>query len=114
MDNYSLEEVKILINNNMITPEIFDNILKSTTRRIELYNDKDDWEILKLLSTSDIVPIEIKNDINKYLKSYERFTMKENKKMEKNRISRRTTTITILFITVLLIIVCIFLIINRV
>ena len=38
MDNYSLKEVKMLIEKNLVSPEVFKNILNSTTRRLELYH----------------------------------------------------------------------------
>lgn len=89
MDNYSLEEVKNLINNNLITKEVFDNILKSTTRRLELYNDKDDWEILKYLSQSSLVSDDSKEKINKYLKSYDIYCKRSVVTMNNNSKSRR-------------------------
>ena len=109
MDNYSLEEVKMLINNNMVTPEIFNNIIKSTTRRIELYNDKDDWEILKYLSKSKLVPEKAQKEIDKYLDSYDKYNALNNKKIKENASSRRKSVITILIIVAILIAICIFL-----
>ena len=109
MDNYSLEEVKMLINKNMVTPEIFNNIIKSTTRRIELYNDKDDWEILKYLSKSNLVPEKAKKEINKYLDSYDKYSAMNNKKIKENASKRKKSVITILIIVAFLIAVCVFL-----
>lgn len=93
MDNYSLEEVKSLIHNNLITKEVFDNILKSTTRRLELYNDKDDWEILKYLSQSSLVSDDSKEKIDKYLKSYNIYCKRSASTMKKNSKSRRLSII---------------------
>ena len=109
MDNYSLEEVKMLINNNMVTPEIFNNIIKSTTRRIELYNDKDDWAILKYLSKCELVPSSAKEEINKYLTSYNEYNKMNNKKIRKNAPKRRKAVVIILIIALLLIVFCILL-----
>ena len=109
MDNYSLKEVKMLIDNNMVTPEIFNNIIKSTTRRIELYNDKDDWEILKYLSKCSLVPIEAQKEINKYLDSYDKYRANYNKKRKETSYQRKKSVLVILIIVILLIFLCIFL-----
>lgn len=73
MDNYTLNEVKMLIDKKMMKPEILKNILKSTTRRIELYDDEDDLEILKYLANNEAIPKKTKEEIDKYLKEYEKF-----------------------------------------
>ena len=83
MDNYNLDDVKILIDKGLVTPEVLKNILKSTTRRIELYNDNDDVQILKYLSSHDSIPKETKEEINKYLSIYNEHEIdnSENKKI---------------------------------
>ena len=113
MDNYSLEEVKMLINNNMVTPEVFNNILKSTTRRIELYNDRDDWKILKYLSESNVLPENAQKEISKYLNSYDEYCKKMKKENTKRMIQRKKTILVILFVAFILIAICIFLIANK-
>lgn len=112
MDNYSLEEVKMLIDKNMVTPEIFNNILTSTTRRLELYNDQDDLAILKYLSQSEVVPSNIKKDIDTYLMSYKEYNIKASKKIRKYASQRKKTVVAILLVIAVLIIFCIFLIIK--
>jgi len=113
MDNYSLEDVKTLINNNLVTPEVFNNILKSTTRRLELYNDKDDWEILKYLAKSSAVPVSSKEEIDIYLNLYENHTRICNDKSEEVVKKRQTTITIILSIIVVLTVICIILIMNK-
>lgn len=113
MDNYSLEEVKMLISENKITPEVFKNILKSASRRLELYNDKDDLEILKFLSQNKLVPEKTKKEINKYLLIYDKANNTNNAITKKNTNRRRITIITILTIALVLIIICILLIFYK-
>ena len=52
MDSYSLDEVKNIIDKNLMSPDVLKNILKSSTRRIEIYDDEEAVEILKYLSTN--------------------------------------------------------------
>ena len=70
MDNYSLEEVKMLIEKNMLTGDILKNIFTSTTRRIDLYDTKECIDILKYLATQECVPDDTKEEIDKYLAEY--------------------------------------------
>ena len=113
MDNYSLEEVKMLINENKVSIAVFKNILKSATRRLELYNDKDDWEILKYLSENKVVPEKIKKEINRYLDDYNKFNSENNDRIKGNIEKRTKTVITMLIIAIILIIICMFLIFKR-
>lgn len=73
MDTFSLEEVKHLVKDNLITSDILKTILESATRRIELYNDEESINILKYLEEVDITPIDIKKEIRKFLEKYESF-----------------------------------------
>ena len=59
MDNYKLEEVKNIIEKNLLSPDVLKNILKSSTRRIETYGDDEaifdgecKYQIFKITSTS--------------------------------------------------------------
>ena len=113
MDNYSLEEVKMLISENKITPEVFKNILKSASRRLELYNDSDDLEILKFLSQNKVVPDKIKKEINSYLAIYDKVNNKNNEVVKSNTNRRRATVITILVVAIILIAICILLIMYK-
>lgn len=113
MDNYSLEEVKMLMNKNLVTPEVLNNILKSTTRRLELYNDKDDLAILHYLSSSELVPEEAKEDINKYLAIYDNYSIKSNENVKQSQKERKPSIILIFTLIILLIVLCIVLILNR-
>lgn len=113
MDNYSLEEVKLLIDENKISPEVFNNILKSASRRLELYNDKDDLEILRFLSENKIVPKSIRKEINGYLESYYKINNMVNEKNKKNGKKRTKTVIIMLIIAIVLIIICLCLVFNR-
>ena len=109
MDNYSFDEVKMLIDNNMISPEIFNNIIKSTAKRIELYNDKDDWKILKYLSQSKLIPKDAKKEIAKYLDSYDKYNALNQKRMKKQAGERKKSIIIFLIIVAFLIALCVFL-----
>lgn len=71
MDSYKLEEVKMLIEKNMLTSDILKNILTSSTRRIELYDNSESVDILKFLSKEDCVPDETKEEIKKFLSEYD-------------------------------------------
>ena len=69
MDKYKLEEVIMLIKKNLLTPDVLENILKSTTRRIETYDDSEAVEILNYLSNYESIPKEIKEE-NKDLRYF--------------------------------------------
>ena len=89
MDNYSYEEVKMLINKNLVTPEVLNNIFKSTTRRLELYNDKDDLKILQYLSNCAMIPYDTKDEINKYLALYDSYNVKTKENFETSKENRK-------------------------
>lgn len=113
MDNYSLIDVKTLIDKNLVTPEVLKNILNSTTRRLELYHDKDDLEILKYLSKNEVIPSEAKDEINKYLALYDSYNIKTHES-EKESIKERKGGVTLVFtLIIILLVICIILIINR-
>lgn len=112
MDNYTLNEVKMLIDKKMMKPEILNNILKSTTRRIELYDDKDDLEILKYLKNNETIPKKTKEEIDKYLKEY------ENYNRDKFELSTKKKTIInkkviIVYLVILIILIVLLLIIQN-
>ena len=113
MDNYSLEEVKMLMNKNLVTPDVLKNILKSTTRRLELYNDKDDLAILQYLSNSELVPKETKDEIDKYLAIYNDYNIKSNENIKQSKEDRKPSIILIFTVIVFLIVLCVLLIINK-
>jgi hypothetical protein len=113
MDNYSLEEVKMLMNKNLVTPEVLNNILKSTTRRLELYNDKDDLAILQYLSKSNLVPDEAKEDINKYLAIYNDYNVKANDNVIQSKEERKPSVIIVFSIIVFLLVLCVLLLLNK-
>ena len=106
MDNYSLEEVKMLMNKNLVTPEVLNNILKSTTRRLELYNDKDDLAILQYLSDSELVPVEAKEEINKYLAIYNDYSVKSSENIKQSKADRKPSVILVFSLIIFLIILC--------
>ena len=86
MDNYKLEEVKKIIEENLLSSDVLKNILKSSTRRIENYDDHEAVEILSYLSNNDAVPTDTKEDINKYLAEYNQFhidAVEKEKKLSK-------------------------------
>lgn len=110
MDNYNLDDVKILIDKGLLTTDVLKNILKSTTRRIELYNDNDDVQILKYLSSHDSIPDETKEEINKYLSVYNEH---EIDNVEDKKINYKLIIIYSVLISLILLIGC-FIIINGV
>lgn len=104
MDNYTLSEVKMLIDKKMLKPEILNNILKSTTRRIELYDDKDDLEILKYLSNNNSIPKATKEEINKYLSEYENYNVDKNNDFieKKSLINKKVIMVTLVLLLILI------------
>ena len=113
MDNYSLEEVKMLMNKNLVTPEVLNNILKSTTRRLELYNDKDDLSILQYLSDSELVPAEAKEEINKYLAVYNDYNVKSNENIKQSKEERKPSIIIVFSLIVFLLVLCILMLLDK-
>lgn len=100
MDNYKLEEVKNIIEKNLLSPEVLNTILKSSTRRIEIYDDEEAVNILKYLSNHESIPDETKEEINKYLAQYENYNIENTEKENKTD----NNFITILFITIVVLI----------
>ncbi len=78
MDSYSLDEVKMLIEKNLLTGEILKNILTSCTRRIELYDNSESLDILKYLKDASCVPDETKEELSKFLSEYDNSKMEED------------------------------------
>lgn len=113
MDNYNLDEVKSLLNKNLITPDVLNNILKSATRRVELYNDKDDIEILRYLSSSELIPSDTKEEINNYLALYEGFNINNVESVKSNEKDRRKNISLILVLVTILIAVLVFILVFR-
>ena len=105
MDNYKLEEVKLLMKKNLVTPVVLENILKNSTRRIDLYNDQEAVKILKYLQSNKVIPDEVKDEINKYLAQYDTYLLeKMYESDDKNKIIvSRVTIIYLLIIVVLLV-----------
>lgn len=70
MDNYTIDEVKKIIQANLLTKEVLNSIIESSIRRIEIFGDKDSIEILEFLKSNQMTPLEVKNDIEKFLDNY--------------------------------------------
>lgn len=70
MDNYSLEEVKKIIEEERLTGDILHSIIESTTRKINLSNDYESLEILKYISDKAKIPDDVKEEISSYLEKY--------------------------------------------
>lgn len=113
MDNYNLEEVKMLIDKNLVTPEVLKNILKSTTRRLELYDDQDDLSILKYLSDCELIPKEAKEEINKYLALYDSYNVNTIEGTKVSKEERKGSVIVITIAILLLMIILIVLLLCR-
>ena len=100
MDSYKLEEVKMLIDKNLLTGDILKNILTSSTRRIELYDNEESVDILKYLSKADCVPLETKEEINKFLAEYDSSKSVEQDK-EKIKEEARNWKVVLLYAIVI-------------
>lgn len=98
MDDYKLEEVKTIIEKNLLTPEVLENILKNSTKRIELYNDIEAVEILKYLKSDETVPIKTKEDIDNYLINYKEY----NEESSNNNVEKKNIRIMILYLIILI------------
>ncbi len=103
MDNYKLEEVKNIIENNILSPEVLENILKSSTRRIETYDDEESVEILNYLSKCETIPQETREHINKYLAEYNTFKIESNVKLEEKKIGFNKVMFAYIIVIVILI-----------
>ena len=112
MDNYRLEEVKNLLKKNLMTPEVMKNILKSSTRRIEAYNDDEAVEILKYLSLNESIPDNTKEEINKYLAQYEKHVIEDIDK-ENEKKSSKTTFIAFMIIAIIILLILLIFIKKR-
>ena len=113
MDSYKLEEVKKIIEQNLLSPEVLQNILKSTTRRIENYDDNEAVSILNYLSSCDVIPQETKEELNKYLSEYNNYhinTVEKDKDMNNGGNNR---LIIIYVLIIILLIVAIIYFLNR-
>ena len=112
MDNYKLDEVKKIIDEGLLSSDVLENILKNTTRRIENIDDRDALEILKYLSESDVVPIETKTKIDKYLAQYNTYYV-EKKDLEDKEEKNNFNKIAIINLLVLVMIFVVFLLLFR-
>ncbi len=109
MDNYKLVEVINIIDNNLLTPEVLENILKSATRRIETYDDAEALNILNYLAKSDTIPDETREHISKYLAEYDTFKIESNVKLEEKKIGfNKVMFVYILVIIALIIVIAVF------
>ena len=112
MDNYKLEEVKNIIDKNLLSPEVLENILKSTTRRIETYEDKEAIDILEFLSKTDIVPEETKEQIKKYLAEYDTCKIHNNEQLQEDKEGINKIMIIYILIIVILLALIIYFYLN--
>lgn len=67
MDNYDLEEVKMIIQEERMSSNILKSILENTTRRIEIYDDEESFDILKYILENANIDLDTKQEIEKYL-----------------------------------------------
>lgn len=112
MDNYKLEEIKNIIDKNLLTPDVLKNILKSTTRRIETYGDENAVEILKYLSMNDVIPLEIKEEINKYLAQCDNYNV-ENTIKDKVETKNKKINIIIIFLSIVVLSLILIIILTK-
>ncbi len=71
MDNYTVNEVEKIIQENLLTNDVLTSIIESSIRRIEIFNDKEGIEILNFLKNDKKISLNIKNDIDKFLNNYQ-------------------------------------------
>ena len=112
MDNYKLEEVKNIIDKNLLTPDVLKNVLKSATRRIEIYGDESAIEILKYLSTNNVIPSETKEEINKYLAQCDNYNI-ENKIKDKEETRNKKINIIIISLSAIVISLILIIILTK-
>ena len=67
MDNYSLDEVKNIIENDNLSAYMLRSMLDNAIRRIELYSDEESIEILEYILKNAVISLEVKEEISKYL-----------------------------------------------
>ncbi len=111
MDNYSLEEVKNIIDKNLMTPDVLKNVLKSSTRRVETYQDSEAVSILNYLSSNNSIPDEIKDEINRYLAQYDNYNV-QNTIENDEKSSERKNNIIILFLLIFVLVLIAIVVIN--
>lgn len=112
MDNYTLNDIKNLLENNMLDSEMLKHIFENTTRRIDLYDDNESIEILKLLSNEDAIPEGTKKEINKYLDKY--FEFRENElKQNEEKIEKVDSKIVAIYVVLSVIIIALLIFIIK-
>lgn len=112
MDNYKLSEVKNIIDNNLLTPEVLETILKSSTRRVDNYDDKEAIEILEFLTKEKTIPKSTKEQIEKYLAEYNTNKIEDSTNEEIKKINPKKLTILYVVVILALIIFVILLYLN--
>ncbi len=70
MDNYSLEEVKKIVEEERLSSNILHSIIESTTRKINLSDDCESLEILEYINDKAKIPDDVKKEISSYLDKY--------------------------------------------
>lgn len=86
MDNYSLNDVKKINENKLLTDEILKKIILSVVRRVDIYNDYSEIEILKYLRSSANLNQELICEIDNYLYKFEGHVVVEKEKEDKRKI----------------------------
>lgn len=84
MDNYDLEEVKMIIQEERLSSNILKSILENTTRRIEIYADEESYEILKYILNEAQIDTDTKEEIEKYLNRCKNDTVESIQTEEEN------------------------------
>ena len=112
MDNYKLSEVENIINNNLLSPSVLENILKSCTRRVDTYEDTEALDILRFLSKNEIIPLDTREHINKYLAEYDTCKIENSVKLQEKRVGFNKIMFIYIIIIILLLITVIILYIN--
>lgn len=108
MDNYTMDDVKTLIDSNMLSPEVLHLIFESTTRKLNTYKDDNSLDILNYLEKSSDIPLEIRNEIRNFLSTYNDSDLIENTLTEKSESKISAFYIVIGILTLLLGIVIFF------
>ena len=103
MDNYSLEDVIKIDKNGLLTPKVLKKIILSVVRRVEIYGDYTEVEILRYLKTSNSVEEDLIKEIDDYIYKFEGHIIEEEK-VDKRRV--------ILTLPLILIVVLIYLLLR--
>lgn len=101
MDNYSLEDVIKIDKNGLLTPKVLKKIILSVVRRVEIYGDYTEVEILRYLKTSNSVEEDLIKEIDDYIYKFEGHIIEEEK-VDKRRVIFLTLPLILIVVLIYL------------